>query len=110
MKRNVRKLKKNGPETFYREPNRKGRCSTVITNEVKNQAERLLLLDWSQVMIAEKLNIYSSTLSKAINQGRIHSVSSRSKRPKKGKGSRGKSSNIIGNKHFEGKHPRKVYV
>jgi len=110
MIRNVKKLKKHGPTAFYQIPKRNGKGGTVVTQEVQKRAEEFLLLGWTQQMVAEKLNINVSTLAKAIKQGRIHSHPKDSETPKKGRGSRETSSNLIGNANDIGKPTRKIYL
>jgi len=112
--RNVKKLKKDGPEAFYKAPKRNGREGTVITKAVQKKAEEFLLLGWTQQIVAEKLSINVSTLAKAVKQGRIYSrpIYSRpkdSKKLEKGRGSRDKNSNLIGNADYNGTHARKIF-
>ena len=110
MIRNVKKLRKNGPTAFYQIPKRNGRGGTVITEEVQKIAEEFLLHGWTQQMVAEKLNINVSTLAKAVKQGRIYSPPKDSRKPKKGRGSREISTNLIGNANYIGKHMRKIFI
>ena len=67
--RSVQKYKKLGPEGFFQ--NRKGHGGTVLTDQVKANAQELLNLGNSMSEVAEELGINSETLRKAISQGRL---------------------------------------
>lgn len=67
--RSVQKYKKLGPVAFFQ--NRNGHGGTVLTDQVKANAQELLNLGNSKGEVAEELGIKSETLRKAISQGRL---------------------------------------
>ena len=67
--RSVKKFRKEGIQAFY-EP-RRGRGSTIITEEVADQAQQLLNAGTSRKEVAEQLGIKYDTLQKAIQQERL---------------------------------------
>ena len=67
VNRAVKKYRETGINGFF-SPRRK-REGTVITKEIKNQAEKLFGSGYSRSEVAEELGIIKSTLRKAINQG-----------------------------------------
>jgi transposase len=71
--RSVKKYREEGIQAFYGP--RRGRGSTVINEEVADQAEQLLQAGASRKDVAEKLGINYETLRKAIQQGRLQEPS-----------------------------------
>jgi hypothetical protein len=69
VKRSVKKFREQGIEGFYQP--RRGRGATVVTPEIAQQAQALLLQGRSRSQIAEQLGLKSDTLRKAILQGRV---------------------------------------
>ena len=67
--RSVKKYREEGIQAFYGP--RRGRGSTVITEEVAEQAQQLLHAGASRKDVAEQLGIKYDTLRKAIQQGRL---------------------------------------
>lgn len=67
--RSVAKYRREGIKGFYQP--RKPRGPSVITNEVKRQAQSLLDQGHSRREVADELGIHYDTLRKAIKQGRI---------------------------------------
>lgn len=80
VKRSVRKYREGGIAAFY-EP-RRGRGPSVMTDNVKREAERLLHLDWTRADVADELGINGDPLSKAINQGRVSEPSRSHQQPR----------------------------
>jgi len=70
VRRSVKKYREEGIAAFYRP--RKGRGSTVMTDEVTSQAQGLLSSGCSRREVADQLGVRYDTLRKAINQGRLH--------------------------------------
>jgi len=73
VKRNVKKFREEGIESFYRL--RKPRGATVMTDDVIAEAQDLLNRGQSRRQIIEKLGIKYDTLRKAINQRRLRELS-----------------------------------
>lgn len=69
ISRSVSRYEKYGPSGFFK--TRKGHCGTVLTDEVKAEAQSLLNLGKGKKVVAERLNIKYDTLRKAIYQGRL---------------------------------------
>jgi transposase len=69
VKRSVKKFREHGVEGFYQP--RRGRGATVVTPEIAQQAQALLLQGRSHRQVAEQLGLKSDTLRKAILQGRV---------------------------------------
>lgn len=69
VKRSVRKFREHGIEGFYQP--RRGRGATVVTPQVAQQAQALLLHGRSCNQVAQQLGLKSDTLRKAILQGRV---------------------------------------
>lgn len=69
MKRWVKKYRAEGPEAFFKSPRSRG--SHVLTDEVRKQAQDLLLQGVSRSEVAKQLQIKLDTLSKAIRSGRL---------------------------------------
>ncbi len=67
--RSVKKYREEGIQTFYGP--RRGRGSTVINEEIADQAQQLLHAGASRKGVAEQLGIKYDTFRKAIQQGRI---------------------------------------
>lgn len=67
--RSIAKYRREGINGFYRQ--RRGHGGRVITEEVSNQAQRLLDLGHSRKEVAKELGLKYDTLRKAIKQGRI---------------------------------------
>jgi len=80
VKRSVKKFRQHGIAGFYQP--RRGRGATVLTPEVVQQAQALLLQGRSRSQVAEQLELKSDTLRKGILQGRVsapsHAASSES--------------------------------
>ena len=70
VRRSVEKYRQEGAAGFY--GTRKGRRSTVLTDEVTAQAQQLLSRGGSRLEVAKQLGVRYDTLRKAINQGRLH--------------------------------------
>ena len=73
VKRNVKKFREEGIESFYRL--RKPRGATVMTEDVIAAAQDLLSRGQSRRQVTEMLDIKYDTLRKAINQGRLRELS-----------------------------------
>ena len=73
VKRNVRKYREGGVESFYQR-RRGGRGGHVLTVEKLKEGQRLLDLGWSRRAVSDALNIRKNTLDKAIQDGRLHVV------------------------------------
>ena len=73
VKRSVKKFREAGIEGFYQP--RRVRGASVMTPEIAQQAEALLLQGRSRSQVAEQLGIKSDTLRKAILQGRVSILS-----------------------------------
>ena len=71
--RSVKKYREEGIQAFYGP--RRGRGSTVINEEVADQAEQLFQAGASRRDVAEQLGINYETLRKAIQQGRLQEPS-----------------------------------
>ena len=71
--RSVKKYREEGIQAFYGP--RRGRGSTVINEEVVDQAEQLFQAGASRKDVAEQLGINYETLRKAIQQGRLQEPS-----------------------------------
>ncbi len=71
--RSVKKYREEGIPAFYGP--RRGRGSTVITEEVVQKAQQLLQTGASRKDVAEQLGIKCDTLRKAIQQGRLQEPS-----------------------------------
>ena len=69
VQRSVKKFREEGIPAFYGP--RRGRGSTVINEEVAEQAQQLLNAGSSRKNVAEQLGIKYDTLRKAIQQGRL---------------------------------------
>ena len=69
VKRSVAKYREGGAEAFYRP--RPARGASVMTPEVRSQAEQLLGAGWNRREVAEELGIKLDTLRKALQQGRV---------------------------------------
>lgn len=69
VSRSVSKYQKYGPSEFFR--TRQGHGGTVLTDEVKAEAQSLLNLGKGKKVVAEQLNIKYDTLRKAVYQGRL---------------------------------------
>ncbi len=74
--RSVKLFRDKGPAGFYAK--RKGRGTSVLTKDVKEQAQRLFSEGASKSDVAQKLGIKPNTLSKALRDGRIHEVKKKS--------------------------------
>ncbi len=70
--RAVKLYREKGPEGFYMK--RKGRGSSVLTPYVLSQAQELLDMGEPRSEVSLRLGIKPNTLSKAINDGRLHEV------------------------------------
>jgi transposase len=70
LKRWLRQYDKNGAEIFHRLPNTRG--GTVLTDEVKREAQRLLNLGLSRKEVAKELSISYDVIRKAIKDGRLY--------------------------------------
>ncbi len=77
--RSVKKYREEGIQAFY--ARRRGRGSTVINEEVTEQAEQLLQAGVSRKDVAEQLEINYETLRKAIQQGRLQGLSQNENAP-----------------------------
>ncbi len=69
MKRWVKKYRKGGPEAFFTPPRSRG--SHVLTPEVLEKAQALLLQGTSRSEVAKQLHLKPDTLYKAIRSGRL---------------------------------------
>lgn len=69
VNRNVRKYQQDGADVFFKP--RKGRGGSVLTDEVKAQAQKLLNLGKSKQDVAKELGIKYDTLRKAVSQDRL---------------------------------------
>ena len=67
--RSVAKYRQEGIDGFYQP--RRGRSSSVMTEKVIAEAEKLLGLGYTRREVAEELGIRYDTLGKAIQQGRV---------------------------------------
>ena len=67
--RAVKKYRERGIAAFFQP--RKGRGGSVVTKEVKNQAEKLFTFGMSTEEVADELGIKYDTLRKAIAQNRV---------------------------------------
>jgi transposase len=74
VKRGVKKYREGGPKAFYQRA--KGRGASKLTPAVLAKAQSLLNTGSSTPEVAEKLNLKSNTVTKAICEGRLN-------RPKK---------------------------
>ncbi len=72
VKRAVKRYKYEGVRGFYAE--KKTRGAVVLTDEVLQQAQRLLSEGQEPYDVADQLDVKRDTLSKAIRAGRLHSV------------------------------------
>ena len=70
VKRAVKRYKEEGVRGFYAE--KKTRGAVVLTDEVLQQAQRLLSEGQESYDVADQLGIKRDTLSKAIRAGRLH--------------------------------------
>ena len=70
VRRSVKKYREEGIAAFYRP--RKGRGSTVMTDQVTGPAQEMLSRGCSRREVADQLGVRYDTLRKAINQGRLH--------------------------------------
>lgn len=69
VKRSVKKFREDGIAGFYQP--RRGRGATVVTPEIAQQAQALLLQGRSRSQVAGQLGLKSDTLRKAMEQGRV---------------------------------------
>jgi transposase len=67
--RSVNKYRTGGVKAFYTP--RATRRASVMTPEVRAQAQQFLRMGWSRGEVAERLNLKLDTLRKAIQQGRL---------------------------------------
>jgi hypothetical protein len=67
--RSVNKYRAGGVKAFYTP--RATRRASVMTPEVRAQAQQFLGIGWSRGEVAERLNLKLDTLRKAIQQGRL---------------------------------------
>ena len=72
--RAVEKYRKGGAKAFFR--NRKGHNGSVLTDQVKADAQEMLNLGMGKHEVAEKLGIKYDTLRKAVSDGRLSEPSS----------------------------------
>ena len=73
VKRNLKKLRTNGIDGFYKPRNtRKG--GTVLTPEILSEAQQLLNEGHTRNETAEELSLKVNTLSKAIQSGKLHEL------------------------------------
>lgn len=70
VKRAVKRFREEGPQGFYTE--RKTRGPAVLTDEVLEQAQRLLDEGLEPSEVADRLGVKRDTFSKAIRAGRLH--------------------------------------
>jgi prepilin-type processing-associated H-X9-DG protein len=70
VKRGVKKFKEGGIKGFFQP--RKGRGSSVLTEEVINKCQEFFDSGWNRKDICEKLDIEYDTLRKAISDSRLH--------------------------------------
>ena len=70
VKRAVKRYKEEGVRGFYAE--KKTRGAVVLTDEVLQQAQRLLSEGQEPYDVADQLDVKRDTLSKAIRAGRLH--------------------------------------
>lgn len=69
VKRSVKRYREQGISAFYRP--RRGRGTSVMTDEVTARSQELLHRGWSRSEVADELGIAYDTLRKAIHQGRL---------------------------------------
>ena len=69
VKRYVKQFRESGPQSFFRPPRR--RSATVLTEEVKQQAQALLEEGKSVPEVARALAVLPNTLHKAIRGQRL---------------------------------------
>lgn len=72
VKRYSRLHRKQGAAGFYGQPRR--RSASVLTPEVRQQAQALLEGGQSVPEVSEKIGVAGNTLHKAIRAGRLHAV------------------------------------
>jgi hypothetical protein len=70
VKRYVKLYRKKGAAGFFQEPRRRG--AAVLTEDILNQAQRLLDESLSRSEVAAQIGIKPNTLAKAIHAGRLH--------------------------------------
>jgi transposase len=70
VKRYVKVHRQHGVEGFFRQPRR--RSATVLTPEVKQQAQALLDAGHSVPEVSREIGVAGNTLHKAIRAGRLH--------------------------------------
>ena len=70
VKRAVKRYKEEGVRGFYAE--KKTRGTVVLTDDILQQAQRLLSEDQEYYDVADQLNVKRDTLRKAIRAGRLH--------------------------------------
>lgn len=69
VKRNVAKLRKDGPNGFFKKV--KGRTAHILTPEITDKAQRLLDKGHNASEVGRKLKIKGSTIRKAIQAGKL---------------------------------------
>ena len=70
VKRAVKRYNEEGVRGFYAE--KKTRGAVVLTDDILQQAQRLLSEDQEYYDVADQLNVKRDTLRKAIRAGRLH--------------------------------------
>ena len=68
--RNKNKFEREGPDSFFKEK-KTGGSGRIITKKIISKAEELLFQGFTRTETAEKLGVKYSTLSKAVQDGRI---------------------------------------
>lgn len=79
VKRAVKRYKEEGVRGFYAE--KKTRGAVVLTDDVLQQAQRLLSEGQEPYDVADQLEVKRDTLSKAIRAGRLHSTAKKKNKP-----------------------------
>ena len=76
VKRYVKVHRQHGVEGFFRQPRR--RSATVLTPEVKQQAQELMDAGQSVPQVSSQIGVAANTLHKALRAGRLHTVKKKS--------------------------------
>jgi predicted transcriptional regulator len=79
VKRAVKRYKEEGIQGFYAE--KKTRGAAVLTDDVLQQAQRLLSEGQEYYDVADQLNVKRDTLRKAIRAGRLHQTTKKKNPP-----------------------------
>lgn len=79
VKRAVKRYKEEGVSGFYAE--KRARGAVVLTDDVLQQAQRLLSEGQEYYDVADQLNVKRDTLRKAIRAGRLHQTAKKKPPP-----------------------------